>query len=334
MKEITVTSREAGQRLDKYLVRYLPAAGKGFLYKMMRKKNIVLNGRRAGGGELLKEGDAIRLFFSEETLKKFMGEAGQDVRRHPALDASQVLYEDSQALAVCKPAGMLSQKAEASDLSLVEYITGYLLESGALRQEELHSFHPGIANRLDRNTSGIVLAGKTMAAAQGLAELFRKRTLKKYYICLVHGILREPCLISGYLRKDRKNNQATVGPEPVPGASFIRTAYEPLGTAGGCTLLRVELITGKTHQIRSHLASVGHPAVGDSKYGDPGVNRRFRRQFGLDHQFLHAWRICFPQLSGALSGLSGRVLTAPPPEKLNRILETMNLQEALHERTG
>ena len=179
MREIRITARDAGQRLDKYLVKYLPAAGKSFLYKMMRKKNIILNGRRAGGNELLKEGDALRLFFSEETLEKFQDAGKYRRQAFPALAASQVLYEDGEVLAVNKPAGLLSQKAEEGDVSLVEYITGYLLGTGALGREELQSFHPGIANRLDRNTSGIVLAGKTMAAAQALALLFRKRTMEK-----------------------------------------------------------------------------------------------------------------------------------------------------------
>lgn len=331
MKEITVTSRESGQRLDKYLIRYLPAAGKGFLYKMLRKKNIVLNGRRAGGNELLMEGDAIRLFFSEDTLAKFMSSSGGERRALPALSGAQIVYEDSQVLAVNKPVGLLSQKAEAGDVSLVEYITGYLLKTGSLSEEELRGFHPGISNRLDRNTSGIVLAGKTMAAAQRLAELFRKRSMEKYYLCLVQGVLAERRRIAGYLRKDENKNRVTVSPHPVKDGAFIETAYEPLGYGGNCTLLKVELITGRSHQIRSHLASIGHPAAGDAKYGSTDLNKKFRSNFGLEHQFLHAWKICFPELSGPLAGLSGTTLTAPLPDKLNHILETLNLQEALHE---
>ena len=330
MKEITITSREAGQRLDKYLLRYLPSAGKGFLYKMMRKKNIVLNGRRAEGKELLREGDALRLFFSEETLNKFMGGENRD-RELPALDPALVLYEDSQVLAVNKPAGMLSQKAAPGDLSLVEYITGYLLKSGALKPEERQGFHPGIANRLDRNTSGLVLAGKTMGAAQALAELFRKRDMEKYYLCLVQGTLREKCRISGYLRKDEKRNQVTVTSFPGAGGVPIETAYEPLGWSGDCTLLKTELITGKSHQIRGHLAGIGHPLAGDPKYGDPKLNDRFRRQYGLKRQFLHAWQICFHRCPQTLENLSGKTLEAPLPEQLKKIIKNLNLQEALYE---
>lgn len=199
---------------------------------MMRKKNIVLNGRRAEGKELLRE-ETLCGCFSEETLNKFMGGENRD-RELPALDPAQVLYEDSQVLAVNKPAGMLSQKAAPGDLSLVEYVTGYLLKSGALKPEERQGFHPGIANRLDRNTSGLVLAGKTMGAAQALAELFRKRDMEKYYLCLVQGTLREKCRISGYLRKDEKRNQVTVTSFPGAGTFPLRrltSLWDGPGTA-------------------------------------------------------------------------------------------------------
>ena len=331
MKEIRITAREAGQRLDKYLIRYLPAAGKSFLYKMMRKKNIILNGRRAGGNELLREGDAIRLFFSDETFAKFQGAGTAPGTAFPVLPASAVLYEDREVLAVSKPAGMLSQKAAPGDLSLVEYITGYLLSTGALRREELQSFHPGIANRLDRNTSGLILAGKTMAGAQALAELFRERTMKKYYLALAEGEIREAGHIMGYLKKDGARNQVRISSRPEQDASYIETAWEPLGNSRGLTLLKVDLITGRTHQIRSHLASIGHPLAGDRKYGGLSQNTGRGNGYGLKHQFLHAWKICFPHLDGALEGLAGRTLTAPLPDPLKELLSNLNLLEALHE---
>ncbi len=334
MKEIRITARDQGQRMDKYLIRYLPGAGKGFLYKMMRKKNIVLNGRRAGGQELLKEGDAIRLFFSDETLEKFMAGGGKPRTALPALSRHAVLYEDGQVLAVNKPAGMLSQKARPEDVSLVEYITGYLLESGAVEQAELQSFHPGIANRLDRNTSGIILAGKTMAAAQELARIFRERTMEKYYLALVKGVVAQPERCRGYLQKDEIRNQAQISRDPVPGASFIETAWEPLASNSHMTLLKVELITGRSHQIRSHLASLGHPLAGDRKYGEEVWNRKLAERFGLQRQFLHAWKLCFPELAGTLQGLSGKTILAPLPRELEKILITFNMQEAINDGKG
>ena len=263
-----------------------------------------------------------------------MGREAEQEVSYPALKPEEVLWEDSQVLAVNKPAGMLSQKAAPGDVSLVEYITGYLLETKALSPQELQSFHPGVANRLDRNTSGLILAGKTMAAAQDLARMFRERSMEKYYLALAAGTLEKPGRLSGYLAKEEQRNRAVVLRKPAPGASRIETAWEPLGTAEGMTLLKVELITGRTHQIRSHLASLGHPLAGDRKYGDPALNRRLYERYGLDRQFLHAWKICFPALSGALQGLDGRTLTAAPPPELEKILKAMNLWEAVQDGQG
>ena len=154
MREIRIGEAEAGQRMDKFLFRCLPGAGKSFLYKMMRKKNIVLNGKKATGSELLKAGDALKIFFSEETLEKFSAEPAET--KH-VLDRRLIVYEDEQMIAVNKPAGMLSQKAVPSDVSLNEYLTGYLCrEKDTLAAAG--RFRPGVCNRLDRNTSGLVLA--------------------------------------------------------------------------------------------------------------------------------------------------------------------------------
>ena len=167
MKLLTVTEREAGQRLDKMLAKYLNLAGKGFIYKMIRKKNITLNGRRCDGSEKLEEGDQIRLFLSDETIGRFSSVPVQPVKK-TSLD---VIYEDENILLINKPCGMLSQKAAESDVSLVEYITAYLLETGAMTEEDLKTFRPSVCNRLDRNTSGIVIAGKTLGGLQAMGAV-------------------------------------------------------------------------------------------------------------------------------------------------------------------
>ena len=183
MQEIKISGREAGQRLDKFLGKYLREAGSGFLHKMLRKKNITLNGKKADGSERLSEGDCLRLFLAEETIRKFQGE--NSVRRTKTeLD---FVYEDAQVLFVNKPAGMLSQKAAPEDISLCEHLISYLLQSGQITEEELTRFRPGVCNRLDRNTSGLVAAGKTLTGLQALSELFRSRRLEKYYLALVQG---------------------------------------------------------------------------------------------------------------------------------------------------
>ena len=199
MKQLIIKEMESGQRLDKFLGKYLKEAPKSFIYKMLRKKNITLNGKKADGSEKLKTEDVVKLFFSEETLEKFCGQVKQGEKT--ALD---IVYEDEQVLFVNKPAGMLSQKAEKEDVSLVEYLTGYLLETGSLTKEDLRTFRPGVCNRLDRNTSGLVAAGKTVQGLQELSRCFQERSMHKYYLTLVKGEIREAAHIKGYLWKERE----------------------------------------------------------------------------------------------------------------------------------
>lgn len=322
MKEIIISDREEGQRLDKFLAKYMDQAPAGFFYKMMRKKNIVLNGRKAAGKEKLRQGDQIKLFLSDETIDKFTGTA----RRAPLQKENvnlAVIYEDEHVLFVNKPAGLLSQKAKPSDVSLVEVVTEYLLQSGSLTPEDLRTFRPGICNRLDRNTSGIVTAGKSLAGLQALSLGFKERTFGKYYRCLVKGEVSERIYIKGYLTKDKEKNQVTVKEYPSEGAGLIETAYRPVRARGGYTLLEVHLITGKPHQIRAHLASAQHPIIGDPKYGDRKENNRFKRDYGLSGQLLHACRLEFPQMDSVLLPLSGRRFYAEAPELFGKIQEDL-----------
>ncbi len=371
VKSLIVSENEAGQRLDKLLAKYMNLAPKGFLYKMMRKKNITLNGKRCDGSERLTVGDEVKLFLAEETIEKFSrpvyangrtgaagnvdrntrnesekcdqnagsheikkgvsqsGSFGTDRRINVSSVGSRenrldIIYEDDHILLVSKPAGMLSQKAKDSDISLVEYVTDYLLDKGELTEESLRTFRPAVCNRLDRNTSGLVVAGKSLAGLQIMSEVFRDRSIHKYYLCVVKGTVASAQTITGYLVKDEKTNQVTVSDSLLPESAPIRTEYEPVrygrdASAGAYTLLRVTLITGRTHQIRAHLASVGHPLAGDLKYGDPKWNERLRREYGIRHQMLHSYQIVFPQLSDPLAYLSGRSYTAPVPEEFARL---------------
>ena len=318
MRELTVKAGESGQRLDKYLAKYLKEAPKSFLYKMLRKKNITLNGRKADGSEKLQAEDCVRLFLAEETLEKFMGT--QTEAHTCSLD---VLYEDDHVLFINKPVGMLSQKADKKDISLVEYLTGYLLEKGALTREDLLTFHPSVCNRLDRNTSGIVAAGKTMAGLQTLSGAFKDRSLHKYYLALAAGSVEHPSYIKGYLWKNERTNKVTVTREPKKDALPIETRMRPLSYSGtgDCTLLEVELLTGRTHQIRSHLASIGHPIIGDAKYGSREVNEAYRKKYRVTSQLLHAWRIEMPSFEGELSYLSGLKLTAELPALFKKVIK-------------
>lgn len=338
MQELKVTANEAGQRLDKLLAKYLNEAGKGFLYKMMRKKNITLNGKRCEGAERLKEGDMIRLFLSDETISKFSRSAicpsvgGTDLQngtgspqsglsKSPAVHLD-IIYEDSHILIVNKPSGMLSQKAGEHDVSLNEHILNYLIRSGRLSQEQLRTFKPSICNRLDRNTSGLVTAGVSLAGLQGMNRVFKDRSIHKYYQCLVKGSLREKQLITGFLKKNESSNTVTIDSVETAGSTPIMTEYTPLKTNGRITLLQVKLITGKSHQIRAHLASVGHPILGDFKYGDRKINETIRSNYGITSQMLHSFHLVMPEkLPAPLDYLENKEFFAPLPESFSKVMK-------------
>lgn len=206
MQVVKITKNEAGQRLDKLLAKYLNLAGKSFIYKMLRKKNITLNGKKCDGSEKLSEGDEVKLFLSDETIEKFSEVKIQKVRKRK-LD---VVYEDDDIILINKPSGMLSQKAKETDESLVEYLIQYLLDGGKLTKEDMRQFKPSVCNRLDRNTSGIVIGRKSLPGLQLMSEAIKERTIGKYYLCIVKGSVAGPKEIDGYLKKNEKTNQVTV----------------------------------------------------------------------------------------------------------------------------
>lgn len=313
MQVLEIQENEAGQRLDKYLKKRLSQAPGSFLYKMLRKKNILLNGKKADGSEKLQVHDQVKLFLSDETIDKFSASAPdtEKLKQQYPRTKLEILYEDQDILVINKPAGMLSQKAAPDDISANEYIIGYLLDTGAVTPAELATFKPSVCNRLDRNTSGILIAGKTLSGLQNMAAQLKQRSMGKYYQCLVTGVIETEQEISGYLTKDSSANMVKIRPNQTAGSSYIRTGYRPLEQFPGFTLLEVHLITGRSHQIRAHLASIGHPIVGDQKYGSPFVNERYKKHCGLRGQLLHACRM---ELS------DGTVIKAPLPESFARAL--------------
>lgn len=373
MREINVSTNEAGQRLDKLLRKYLKNANTSFIYKMLRKKNIVLNDKKAEGKEILNLGDSVKMYFSEETFATMTGRSGQNSegadtnrtaaantsakRAYPASDQTSstgksnaqtyrngssrntserrekrafdvegfrkhIVYEDENLLVLNKPSGWLSQSDASGLPSVNERCLQYLMATGALTEAQLQTFKPGIANRLDRNTSGLILFGKTLPALQALATLLRDRTMEKYYLAIVYGDIDHAQRIDGYLAKNERTNRVEIRPQPFPDAVAIHTAYEPLKRSAEYTVLKVHLITGKTHQIRAHLRAIGHPIIGDPKYGRKDANAYYRTHGGVKSQLLHAWELHFPEkLDGPLQNLAGQTITAEPPKDFRPFLQ-------------
>lgn len=365
MREINVSTNEAGQRLDKLLRKYLKNANTSFIYKMLRKKNIVLNDKKAEGKEILNLGDSVKMYFSEETFATMTGRTGQNSgsaeanreavasasaqtasagkssaqmhrgassgnsserREKRAFDVEEfrkhIVYEDENLLVLNKPTGWLSQSDASGLPSVNERCLQYLMATGALTEAQLQTFKPGIANRLDRNTSGLILFGKTLPALQALAGLLRDRTMEKYYLAIVCGDIDHAQRIDGYLAKDEWTNRVEIRPQPFPDATEIHTAYEPLKRSTDYTVLKVHLITGKTHQIRAHLRAIGHPIIGDPKYGRKDANAYYRTHGGVKSQLLHAWELHFPEtLDGPLRNLAGQTITAEPPKEFRPFLK-------------
>ncbi len=330
MKEFIISKNEENQRFDKYLKKLLPNASTSFLYKMMRKKNIVINKKKVEGNEKLKAGDVVSLFLSDETFDKFhvdleelkkeydfLGKLGttkisKEKRENGKL---AIIYEDEQMILVNKPYNMLSQKAEGKDLSANEYLLGYMIAKGELSFEELQTFRPSIVNRLDRNTTGLLLFGKTLQALQELGEGVRSRSIGKFYRAIVAGEFTEELQLEGYLFKDEKSNKVSFYKEMIEGAEGIQTIVKPLQCKDGLTLVEIHLITGKTHQIRLHLSTIGHPILGDMKYGNADINKKYYDSHRVNHQLLHAYRLEFPD---------GGVFTAEPDNIFVKMFPTIS----------
>lgn len=326
MKKIIIDAASDEQRLDKYLKRYFPNAGMGFLYRMLREKKIKLNNSKSDGRSILKAGDEIDVYFSDDTIKKFMGgsvlsDSQNTIDKAKAdLFRNGIIYEDKDVLLLNKPAGMLSQKSRPEDISACELLLNYLYESDQISNEDLKKYKPSAVNRLDRNTSGMLLCAKTLHAARELSEIIKNKTVKKEYMALVKNRVEKAYDINAFLKKNHSDNTVKISSVKKEGYDRIETSFEAIGYLGNDTLMRVDLKTGKTHQIRAQLSYMGHPIIGDEKYGDKRINKLYFDKYRLKRQFLHAYRITFPRKLDYLKAVQGRSFEAELPNEL-KILE-------------
>ncbi|MCH3966863.1 MAG: RluA family pseudouridine synthase [Bacilli bacterium] len=320
---IQITDEDANQRIDKYLKRMLKEAPLSFIYKMFRQKDVKVNGKKATIDYILAPGDTIDLYLKPALLEQFHKEA----LTRPVKADFKIYYEDKNVLIVEKPKGVLVHSDAREDkYTLHNMVLGYLEEKGEYDPKALNGFVPSPAHRLDRNTSGIVVFGKTLPALQELLVLFRERTLiEKKYILLVRGECAKSGTIDLPLWKDCNLHKVFVKKVEAGGkpalTSYTRTKYYP----SGFSLVEAELLTGRTHQLRVHFAAIGHPIVGDEKYGDFALNKEFEKGFSLKSQFLHAAYFAFKKgIPGVLAPLSGMEFTSPLPEKLQGILTELD----------
>lgn len=300
MKEIKINNNEEGQRLDRFLKKYLNKANQSFIYKMIRKKNIKLNNEKADPETILKKDDLVQLYLSDDTIEKF--------REKKTLKQTNIhfktVYEDDNILVVNKPIGLSTQPDETSVRNLVDEIKMYL---DAKQENISFTFKPAVCNRLDKNTSGLVIAAKNYDALKQTNKAIRERSIKKFYMAKVHGIINKDLELKDYLVKNENKNIVKIVKNETENAKQVITYAHPLRTEGNYTWLEIEIETGRAHQIRAHLASIGHPIVGDKKYG---------RRDSEKYQLLHAYKLVLGGYDGNLDYLNGMEIKSEISERI------------------
>lgn len=304
MKSFEIKPNDANQRLDKFIRKSLPNLPQTLMYKYIRIKRIKVNRKRAEISTILKVGDIVDMYINDEFFIK-------PETRYDFTGASKsidIIYEDENIVLLNKKTGLLCHPDDKEYVdTLITRLKRYLYDKGEYKPDDEASFTPALVNRIDRNTGGIVIAAKNAESLRIMNAQMKRRNLRKFYLCVVHGILeREQGLLEGYLTKDEKKNLVKVSKNHTDGSKEIRTKYKAVSKdfENELTLTEVELLTGRTHQIRAHFASIGHPLLGDGKYGTNKLNK----DFGYKKQFLYSYKLIFnfDDEAGILSYLNGR----------------------------
>lgn len=307
MQKITINKNDAGQRIDKYLTKSFKNLPTSLMYKYIRKKRIKLNGKRCEISSRLSEDDIIELYINDEFFEK--SEKQYDFLKAP--NKIDILYEDSNILLLDKKPGLIVHPDENYHFdSLISRVTHYLYDKHEFNPEKENSFAPALVNRIDRNTGGIVIAAKNAESLRILNQKMKNRELKKIYLCIVHGTLKNKAgVLSAYLDKNEKQNRVYISSNKKEGLKHIKTKYKVLKEYGKFSLVEVELLTGRTHQIRAHFAFIGHPLLGDGKYGTNELNKGT----GFKYQALYSYKLIFnfTTPAGLLEYLNGKEITAP-----------------------
>ena len=321
MKKIKITENDANQRIDKYLKKLLVNAPNNFIYKMFRKKDIKVNGKKVDEKYILVNGDEVEMFLYDDKFQEFT-----EVKSiYQVTKTFSVLYEDKHLLVVYKPAGLLvHEDANETVNTLTNQVLSYLASKNELELSRENTFMPGPVHRLDRNTSGIVIFGKTLAALQNLNEMIKQRhCIEKSYLTICQGQLKQKRVLKGYVVKLEDQAQVKLVKKDHPGALSMETIVKPLRSNPNFSLVEVTLVTGRMHQIRIHLSSIGHPVIGDRKYGDFELNKEVKKAFGLNNQLLHAYKIKFVKTFGVLNYLQDKEIICPVPPLFEKIEKSL-----------
>lgn len=306
MVEIKIEKNDANQRLDRFLKKFFKKASLSQIYKIIRK-DLKVNGKRGKENTIIQEGDVLNFYMGED----FFESLREKKKIIKVTKQFKVVYEDDEMIIVSKPFGLLTHgDSREKKNHLANQVTNYLISTGDYVPSKERTFAPSPVNRLDRNTTGLVIFGKNADALKKLNKMIKDRNqISKYYITIVAGEMIESIELKGKLEKDNKSNTVTVTDETGEGKQ-IETIARPIKTAKGYTLVEVELVTGRTHQIRAHLSHHGYPIIGDVKYGNPKINKKIKEKYGLATQFLHAYRLV----------IEGREIIGPLPPNFHDIV--------------
>ncbi len=303
MREFYINKNDAGQRLDKYITKSFPLLPQSLMYKYIRSKRIKVNNKRSEISYRLKENDLVSLYINDE----FFQAAKPKYDFLNAGKSIKIVYEDENIILIDKPAGILSHPDEDNYTdTAITRVKRYLYEKGEYEPDNEMSFAPALVNRIDRNTCGIIIAAKNAESLRILNEKLKNRELHKLYLCVVIGKLKkESGLIEGYLEKNEKQNKVYISEKSTDKSKSIATKYNVLGYKNGLSLVEVELLTGRTHQIRASFSHLGHALLGDGKYGTNAQNKQFG---GYKKQFLYSYKLAFDfeTDAGILNYLNGK----------------------------
>ncbi|MBE6032154.1 MAG: RluA family pseudouridine synthase [Clostridiales bacterium] len=321
MMKLTITQNEDKQRLDRFLKKYFKGAPLSRIYSLIRTK-IKVNGKKVSPETVLAEGDELTFYLTDEELASYR-KTKETVSFKKQF---RIAYEDENLLVAEKPFGLLTHgDGKEKKNHLANQALGYLIHTGAYDPARERTFVPAPVNRLDRNTTGLVIIGKNYDSLKTLNRMIRERGfIRKLYVTIVSGRLEKELHLVDRMEKDERTNKIRVLESTEEGKT-METRVRPLEVSkdGAYTLVEVELITGRTHQIRAHLAKAGHPIIGDEKYGDPRVNQKVRKAFHLTTQLLHARRLVFEKTLPPLKNMEGKMVTASLPGNWKQILESL-----------